>query len=179
MTRKHKYIFVFGLFLAFISWMTAAYYWDKLPSVIPVHFGVDGQPNSWADKTVFYVFLIPVLQSLMLAGFAFLYDRPQYTNMPSTLWLTTLSKKNREQAFGLIRSMLTGTLLFISIIFTYITYMMNAAAMDSSIGLSPFVMIVLVAGMLIWIGVWTVKVYKVTKQVIKPKTAKKVKRGGK
>lgn len=166
MKQRHKLIFIIGFILALISWMTAAYYWDKLPSVIPVHFGISGQADGWADKSVFFVFLIPFLQTIMLAAFAFLYEKPQYSNIPTTMWLMALTKKQREHAFALIRSMLTGMVLFIGVLFTYITYGMNASALNSSLGLSPLIIIAIIAAMIIWLVFWTVKVYQATKQAI-------------
>jgi uncharacterized membrane protein len=176
MKRKHKIIFFIAFILAVISWMTAADYWDKVPAVIPVHFGISGQPNSWADKSLFYVFLIPSLQTLFLAAFAFLYHRPQYSNIPTTMWLMALGKKQRDNAFDLIRTMLTGTTLFIGVLFTYITYEMNVSALDSKLGLSPWVMLTLIGLMIIWLAYWTVKVYKATKKAV---SKNKRKRGGK
>jgi hypothetical protein len=176
MKQKHKAIFFIAFILAVVSWMTAAYYWDKLPAVIPVHFGIDGLPNSWADKSLFFVFLIPILQTLMLAGFAFLYHKPQYSNIPTTMWLMALGKKQRDNAFDMIRTMLTGTVLFIGVLFTYITYEMNVSAFDAKSGLSPLIMFGLLGLMMIWLGYWTYKVYNATKKAVK---ANKRKKGGK
>jgi len=176
MKQKHKIIFFIAFILVVVSWMTAAYYWDKLPAVIPVHFGIDGLANGWADKSLLNVFLIPIIQTLMLAGFAFLYRKPQYSNIPTTMWLMALPKKQRDNAFDMIRIMLTGTILFISVLFTYITYEMNVSAFDAKSGLSTWVMLTLLGLMIIWLSYWTYKVYKATKKAV---SKTKLKRGGK
>lgn len=173
MKQKHKIIFFIAFILAVVSWMTAAYYWDKLPAVIPVHFGIDGLPNSWADKSLFFVFLTPFVQTLILAGFAFLYRKPQYSSIPTTMWLMALAKKQRDNAFDMIRIMLTGTLLFISVLFTYITYEMNVSAFDAKSGLSPWTMVALIGLMLIWLGYWTYKVYNSTKKAVSANNKKR------
>lgn len=166
MKTWHKLGLIIAAVLAAASWGIAIYYWGKLPNIIPTHFGISGQPDAWNPKSVWYTFLIPVLQTLMLGSFVFLYYKPQYSDMPTTLWLMTLDEKHRNHAFDLIRTMLVGISLWIGALFTYITYMMNASALSKNVGLSPVVMLTVLAGMLIWLGWWTVKVYRATKEAI-------------
>jgi len=167
MKLKYKICFSIAILLTIISWSIAIYFWNQLPSVIPVHFGLDGQANSWADKTVGYVFLLPMLQIALTSLFIFLYYKPQYTNMPSTMWLMTLEKSHREHAFSLIRSMMAGTIVIVGLLFTYITYGINSAALDGSRGLLPEVMIFILIIMFTWIAFWSVKIYKDTSLFIK------------
>lgn len=167
MKNNHKYLFLIGVLLAVISWSVAFAYWDKLPSVIPVHFGIDGQANGFANKSLFYVYLIPGIQTLMLGMFAFLYYKPQYSNIPSTMWLMALNKKDRDTAFSLIRTMLSGMVVLMGVIFTYISFAMNNAALTSDQTLSPVILITLLAFMLAWVIYWAVKVYGATKKAVK------------
>jgi uncharacterized membrane protein len=167
MKLSHKLLFVVSIALAISSWVIALYYWDKLPSIIPVHFDISGQADSWENKSIFYVFMIPFLQTVMLAAFAFLYRKPQYSDIPTTMWLMTLDKKHRDHAFKLIRIMLVGISVWIGLLFTYITFGMNASSLDSNFGMSTPIMFTIIGLMIIWLMFWTVKVYRVTKQVIK------------
>jgi uncharacterized membrane protein len=152
--------------LAIVSIVLAVYYWAKLPGLIPTHFGFNGQPDAWNNKSVFYVFLIPVLQVILFVGFVFLYYKPQYSDMPTTLWLMTLEKNKKEHAFSLIRTMIVGISLWIGVLFTYITFVMNESALKSG-GPSPWIMLGLIGAMLIWLVWWTIKVYRATKDAIK------------
>jgi uncharacterized membrane protein len=138
------------------------YFWDKLPSVIPVHFGISGQADSWANKSFWYVFLLPILQAFMTGLFIFLYYKPQYTNMPSTMWLTVLDKKHRDRAFDLIRSMMAGTIIIVGALFTYMSYGMNNSALNINVGLLPWVMVAFLIILFSWIIYWYVKIYKET-----------------
>lgn len=149
--------------MALASWIIAIFYWTKLPATIPTHFGLSGAPDAWANKSVFYVYFTPFLQSLMFGAFMFLYEKPQYSDMPTTLLLMNMDKKSREHAFALIRVMLVGVSLWIGALFTYLTYAMNASALSTIIGPSPYIMGTLIIGMLIWLGWYTVKVYRYTK----------------
>lgn len=134
-----------------------------MPSVIPVHFGISGAADSWADKSIWYVFLLPALQTVMTVVFFVLYYKPQYTNMPSTMWLMTLDKKYREVAFGLIRNMMAGTIIIVGVLLTYMAYGMNNSAVNESVGLSPTIMLMILGVMFIWLIFWSVKIYRETR----------------
>jgi hypothetical protein len=147
MKKWHKVVFGVAAALALLSWGIALYYWDKLPGVIPTHFGVR----------------MPGLQTLMLAAFIFLYYKPQYSDMPTTLWLMTMEEHKRNHAFDLIRTMLVGISLWIGLLFAYITYGMNVSAMESDLGLNPWLLLSIIGLMLGWLVWWTIKVYRATK----------------
>ena len=170
MKLKHKILFTVAVILAIASWAISICYWSKLPDIIPTHFGISGQPDSWSDKSLLSVFMIPVLQSILTTSFVALYYKPQYSNMPTTMWLMTLDKGQRERAFSLIRTMLVGTSLWIGALFTYLTYGMNVAALNDGQGLSSLLMLLLIGFMLIWLAYWTIRVYKSTKKSIADET---------
>jgi len=167
MKLKYKICFLVALLLTITSWLISISFWDKLPAVIPVHFGITGAADGWAEKSFLYVFLIPMLQTFVTALFIVLYYKPQYTNMPSTMWLMTLDKSHREHAFSLIRSMMAGTIITVGVLFTYMAYGMNIAALDKNAGLSPVVMVIILVAMFVWIIIWSIKIYKETKLFIK------------
>ena len=164
--KWHFWVLILCGVLAVSSLAIAIYYWGKLPQTIPTHFGFSGQANAWGDKSVWYSFLMPILQTLMLIGFVILYFKPQYTNMPTTMLLTTLDKKKRDYAFDLIRNMIVITLLLIGLFFTYLTYGINYSALHADAGLSPQVMFTWLIVLLAWLIWYNVKVYRVTKKFI-------------
>lgn len=166
MKTWHKVGLILAGIMVLVSMAIAVYYWGKLPSLIPTHFGFSGQPDAWNDKSIFYVFLLPGLQLLILIGFVFLYYKPQYSDMPTTLWLMTMEEHKRDHAFDLIRTMIVGISLWIGVLFTYLTYEMNRSALNGG-GPNSWVMLGLVGGMLIWLVWWTVKVYRATKDAMK------------
>jgi len=169
MKLKYKVAFVTIILLALVSWMIAIIFWGKLPDVIPIHFGVDGMADGWADKSVVMVYLMPFLQSLMIAIFTFVYFKPQYSNLPSTMWLATLSQKNKGLAYDLVRTMDMGVAVIVGVLLTYITYGMNASAIDPSRGLSNIILYLIIGYMMVWIIYWTVKIYHITKKAISTK----------
>jgi uncharacterized membrane protein len=167
MKTWQKIGFAIAALLAIASWVIAIYYWGKLPSVIPTHFGVNGTPDAWSSKSIWYVFLIPSLQTVLLAAFIFLFYKPQYSDMPTTLWLMAMKSETKEHAFDLIRTMIVGISIWIGVLFTYITYGMNTSALLKDSGLNPWITLGIVGAMIIWLIWWTVKVYKSTKEAIK------------
>ena len=167
MEKNHKIYFIISFGLALASLGIALLYWRDLPETIPIHFGSGGQADGWATKSVFQVFLLPIVELLITGLFILLYKKPQYTNMPSTLWLMTLDKSKQETAFKLVRKMLVGTLLWMNILFTYLTFATNEAAMSSTPSISSFFVVLLITAMLIWVGYWTFKVYSTAKEIVK------------
>ncbi len=166
MKTWHKYgLAVTGL-LALASWIIAATYWGKLPAVIPTHFGVNGMADDWQNKSIFWAFLLPAIQTLMVAMFGFLYWKPQYSDMPTTMWLMAMEDKVKEHAFDLIRTMLVGTGLWVGVLLTYMVYAMNVSALDKSLGMNPWLLLAFVSGMILWLILWTIKVYRATKEAI-------------
>lgn len=169
MKLKYKIVFTITSILAITSWLIALYYWDKLPAVIPVHFGLDGQTNGWADKSVWQVFLTPLIQTLISAIFIFVYFRPQYSNMPTTLWLATLDDKLKEKAFDMIRTTMSGTSILIGTLFTYLTYAMNISALNNSSGVSSVFMFVIMGLLFAWLIFWIIKMQKTIRgKILKP-----------
>lgn len=169
MKLKYKIAFAIIILLAIASWVIAIIFWSKLPEVIPIHFGISGMADGWADKSVFMVYLIPFLQSLMIALFVFVYRKPQYSNLPSTMWLATLDQKNKDLAYDLIRTMDMGAAIFVGVLFTYITYGMNVSAINPNKGLSNKFLFSILGLIMVWIIYWTVKIYRITKKAIAKK----------
>lgn len=167
MKLKYKVAFVTIIMLAIVSWIIAIIFWGKLPEVIPIHFGVSGMADGWADKSVFMVYLMPLLQSLMIVLFAFVYHKPQYSNLPSTMWLATLDPKHKNLAYDLIRTMDMGVAIFAGALFTYMTYGMNMSAIDPGQGLENAILFLIVGLMMVWIIYWTIKIYRITKKQLR------------
>lgn len=166
MKKTHKILFIIAAILALASWVISISYWGSLPKVIPVHFGLSGQADSWANKSIFYVYFIPLIQTVFLAAMGFLYRKPQYSDIPTTMWLMTIDKKHRDHAFGLIRTMLVGTSVWLGMLFTYLTYGINASALNEDQRLSVVVMVLLIMLMIAWLIYWAIKVYRATKEAV-------------
>lgn len=52
-------------------WALALVYWGELPDSIPVHFGLNGEPDRFANKSVWSWFLWPAFGTVMTVGIGF------------------------------------------------------------------------------------------------------------
>ncbi len=69
------------------GWVTLLIFWvllfdayEALPQTIPVHYGVDGLPDSFGDKQT--ILLIPAIASLLFIGITLLNRHPEIFNYP-------------------------------------------------------------------------------------------------
>ena len=58
-------ILLWSLALALVAW--AAWVWPTLPEQIPLHFGIDGEPDRWGERSVWDWFALPALGLAMAA----------------------------------------------------------------------------------------------------------------
>jgi len=88
----------------------AVWSWPRLPDRIPVHFGIDGQPDAWSERTLVSWFALPgvaVLLVLLMGLFRTLMHRyPRLVNLPDRTRLSELP----ELARGPVLEMLSGFL---------------------------------------------------------------------
>ena len=88
-----------------VAWVGLAIaVWPDLSEPIPVHFGLDGEPNRWAERSLFSWFVLPgcaVLMTLFLHGVGWIIPRcPELINMKGKEQL--LSLPTSEQARVLV-----------------------------------------------------------------------------
>ena len=92
MFQKYKKTLIFTSLVTLIPIIVGLILWDKLPDSIPIHWGINGEPDNWAGKP-FAVFGMPVLMLAMqwLCFFACTADpkRAKYNPkmMKLVLWI--------------------------------------------------------------------------------------------
>jgi uncharacterized membrane protein len=173
MKRFHLVLFsaVFGILVA--TWAMTAWFWHDLPSIIPIHFNFSGVPDSLAGKSLFYVFLIPLMQTAMFLIFTLIYRYPQYSSWPTTLILMAVEESKRNKIFEVIRSMLIAILIWISILFAYLQFTILATANGRAFGLAGYVMIGFLGLMLVYLVYYTAKMFFTIRKMVKtPKRLK-------
>ncbi len=50
-----------NLLLVVASWATVLHYYPLLPKEVPMHYGLQGPPDSWGDKSA--IFSVPAVQT--------------------------------------------------------------------------------------------------------------------
>lgn len=91
----------------------ALWAWPHLPDRIPVHFGADGRPDGWADRSLTSWFALPslaILLTLLMGAFRPLMRRyPRLVNLPDRRHLSELP----EVARGPVLEMVSGFLALV------------------------------------------------------------------
>lgn len=104
-----------GLMAAMLAF--AVWTWPDLPQRIPTHFGIDGRPDAWGDRTVLSWFGIPLIAvTLTLAMYwfrALMPRHPRWVNLPDRRRLSDIP----DAARGPLLDMLSG---FLAIIQTHL-----------------------------------------------------------
>ena len=62
MIRKYKKTLIFTTLLTLLPIVVGLILWNKLPDSMVTHWGADGQPDGWSNKT-FAVFFLPLLMA--------------------------------------------------------------------------------------------------------------------
>jgi CubicO group peptidase (beta-lactamase class C family) len=108
--------------------------WPRLPGRVPVHFGIDGRPDSWTEKGTSSWFALPgvaVLLTLLMGAFRVLMRRyPHLVNLPDQSHLTDLP----EAARGPVLEMLSGFLALVQTELLVIFGLIQIASFRSAMG---------------------------------------------
>jgi len=167
MKRSHLILFSSVAGLTIAGFVMSAWFWNSLPSQIPVHFNFSGTPDAWEAKNIFYVFLAPSIQLAMLLVFALLYRYPQYSSWPTTLILMAVESQKREKIFSILREMLVLILFWMSLLFSYLQFTILATANGRAFGLANYVMMAFLAVMLVLLAYVNAKMFITIRKMIR------------
>jgi hypothetical protein len=112
----------------------ALWAWPRLPSRVPIHFGMDGLPDGWTEKGISSWFTLPgvaVLLTLLMGTFRVLMRRfPRLVNLPDRSRLADLP----EEARGPVLEMLSGFLALVQTELLIIFGLVQVASFRSAMG---------------------------------------------
>lgn len=80
----------FSISLILILWIYTLLKYSKLPKIIPIHFGFDGNPDNFGSK--YFIFLLPILALLLY--FFLGYNVKEINNYP-----VEITKENKDAQF--------------------------------------------------------------------------------
>jgi len=111
-----------GLMAAMLAF--AVWTWPDLPHRIPTHFGIDGRPDAWGDRTVLSWFGIPLIAvTLTLAMYwfrALMPRHPTWVNLPDRRRLSDLPKAARRPVLELMSGFMALVQTHLLVIFAII-----------------------------------------------------------
>lgn len=120
-----------------VSIAIAVYSWSSLPETIPIHFGINGRPDGWGNKLVFWIF--PWLNLAIVVGFTFLRRYPHTFNYP-----VRITPENAEIQYAIAIDLLNWFKAEYAWLFVWIEWQIANALKVSNPVLDPSVLIVLV-----------------------------------
>lgn len=110
-------------------------YFGKLPDIIPVHFGFNGQPDGFGSKDA--IWMMPILGTLMYLGISWLNKRPHIFNYPQKV-----TEDNAERLYKTATRMTRTLNAIIACIFAYITFVIIQTAFGNQNGLGTMFIII-------------------------------------
>lgn len=123
--------------------------WSRLPDQIPVHFGLDGRPDEWADRSRGSWFWAPGVGLALTFGLEWLRkmipSHPNWVNLPDKTKLGDLPERVRKPVVEMLSGFLALIQTEMLVIFTLIQLSTYRAAMgEESQGLIILVLILAV-----------------------------------
>ncbi len=122
---RRLYDLLNAILLGYTTYTVASKY-AGLPARIPVHFGIDGAPDRYGDKSEIFV-IVGVMWGLTLLFYAVslsmprLARNPQFLNIPHKEAFLKLPPERQAVFFDLLREFMTGMTAAINLVFFLIS----------------------------------------------------------
>lgn len=119
--------------LLILHWgFVSVHYWE-LPSVIPIHFDVNGEADSYGIRAMLW--LLPAINTILFTVLTVLSRYPNRLNYP-----VSLTPSNTPALYRLGTNILQSLQLSITILFSLITWQTARIAMGYSDGLGSWML---------------------------------------
>ncbi|MBO6574973.1 MAG: DUF1648 domain-containing protein [Rhodothermales bacterium] len=104
----------------------SVFVFDTLPERVPIHYGIDGTPDRWTERSWFAWMLIPglaVLLTGMMYGLArFMRRHPDHINTPDPKRYQQLSAEQKQTVVDQQMGMMWGITLAMNLMFVAIQW---------------------------------------------------------
>lgn len=154
MSKLIKELLPLGVTLLGIGYL--AFNWSALPELVPMHFGLLGQPDGWAPKLI--ACFLPFI-ALFLYGNLTLAEKSNRFNMP---WKIT--EQNRDELFSMARNLMFTLKLELSALIAYLQIAVVETALKHMDGLGPWFAPVFLGSIFFTIGLFFVQGTRVVRQ---------------
>lgn len=141
----------FSIAFVFLLWIYTFLNFRKLPKIIPIHFGFDGEPDNYGSK--YFIFLLPIFALILY--FLLGYKIDTINNYP-----VKITEENKEIQFLIGKTAVKSIISYILFMFIIIQkYMINLSIKKHE---KPLPIIKLLAGLFILIGMFIIlsNIYK-------------------
>lgn len=152
-----------------LTWVGSAVAYADLPDRIPVHFGLSGQPDRWADKSFWSVFTLPLVATVigaLLGTLAVVAARkPGVFNFPGKEDFLALPPERRQPATRVLQEMMAALALATVALFAVIQLaVLRAGQLGQEDGLVLPAVLVTVVAMPVLIGVYSLRINRAVRE---------------
>lgn len=122
-----------------VVWALAVAYWSELPNQIPMHFGLNGEPDRFAEKSVVSWFWMPTLAAVFAIGLGFLLPRwvramavanSSLLNVPDQKRFRALSTDARVRVIDATMVPMSWLAIVLQLLFAWIVYASAQVALE-------------------------------------------------
>lgn len=143
-----------------LCWLTLVFLWaftlfhySSMPEIIPTHFNVSGQADSYGSKGT--IFILPIIGTILFLGLSILNLFPQIFNYPANI-STENAQRQYVNATRMIRFLKFGIVL----IFSLLAYLTSQGSVDKSKGIGMWFLPIIVAIIFIPLVFFIIKAVK-------------------
>lgn len=113
-TKYHRLMDHLCITLYIVVALSILFYRDKLPDVVPIHYGTGGAVDAYGPK--FFILFCPVLSFFLYLFLRFAERYPDLWNIP-----ISITRKNSDHVYLMTKNMLVTIRFIVVTIFSYIS----------------------------------------------------------
>lgn len=141
-TGTARILFYLLVVLVLAQWLIPLAAYQSLPDRVPVHFDMAGNPDRWASKTGWELWIGPIIATFMAALAIVLLRFPQAFNVPRKAEIAALPPEPRARLHDLMREMILAIFVCVLLLMLAINAMVLRLATSSG-GSPSFALIIL------------------------------------
>lgn len=117
-----RWLVVVHLMLVFCLWLLPLVMYQDLPDTVAVHFDSRGNPDSYASKTSWSFWGIPLVGTLIGAAALILLRFPQTFNHPRRREVAALPENLRPQVYAILKQMVLAIFVCVDLVMLVVEY---------------------------------------------------------
>jgi len=144
---------IVGIVILLLSVLYTIKYYAKLPTLIPTHFDIAGQPDDFGSKNTLLAF--PIILIVIFTGLTVLNFFPHIFNIP-----VKLNEKNIERLYRIATRGIRILKIEIVFLFAYINYKTIAISIGKSDGLGSLYLFALIFLLFFSLIIMIIQIYR-------------------
>jgi len=119
---SRRWLIILHLVLILCVWILPLMMIQELPDTVPVHFDAHGNPDSYATKTSFSLWILPVMATVLGMLVLILIRFPKLFNHPRRREVAKLPEHLRPQVYAILIEMMLVVFICMDILMFVIEY---------------------------------------------------------